>query len=320
VTNSIVLQPAGSKSAKEHYFQTVANLVDLQTCDKFLSSEVLNRLILAHPTNKAAMWGVEPSSVNTNKWNKVSEGNLVLFSSDGRIHTSGVVSTKFNSRELASQLWGTTSDGNTWSLMYSLDEIRTLNISYLEFNKVVGYEPNYVIQGFNVLDEERSSRFLDHYSLRSERHPEEITDEEFEEALIGLDGELDRKAVGWHRKEQSKARKRLLKKKAEGRCLICGKEMLAEFLVAAHIKKRSECTDEEKRDIDGVMMLACKFGCDYLFEAGYISVQDKIVVISEKLIDDNASQYSASINGRQLESTSKQDLYFSWHLSNRFLV
>lgn len=320
MTNSIILQPAGSKGAKEHYLQTVANLVDIHTCEQFLTSEVFNKLIVAHPTNKAAMWGVEPSSVNTNKWNKVSEGNLVLFSSDGRIHTSGVVSTKFNSRELANHLWGTTDDGNTWSLMYSLDEIKSLNISYLEFNKVVGYDPNYIIQGFNVLDEDRSNRFLDHYSLRSERHPEEITDKEFEEALLQLDGELDRKAMGWHRREQSRARKRLLNGRPQGMCLICGKEMLSEFLVAAHIKKRSECTDEEKRDIDGVLMLACRFGCDYLFELGYISVQDKIVVISEKLFDKNARIYSASISGRQLESTPKQDFYFAWHLGNRFLA
>ena len=47
-----------------------------------------------------------------------------------------------------------------------------------------------------------------------------------------------------------------------------------QFLVAAHIKKRSVCTDAEKRDLKYVAMSACKFGCDELFERGYIAVAD----------------------------------------------
>jgi hypothetical protein len=72
--------------------------------------------------------------------------------------------------------------------MYSLDEIKSLNISYEEFNEVVGYKSNNIIQGFTVLQSSRSSAFLDHYALRSDRHLEEVTDEEFEEAIEGLDG------------------------------------------------------------------------------------------------------------------------------------
>ena len=44
------------------------------------------------------------------------------------------------------------------------------------------------------------------------------------------------------------------------------------FRRAAHIKKRAACADQEARNLDHIAMLACLFGCDALFEAGYIAV------------------------------------------------
>lgn len=318
MSDVVVLQPAGNQGGREHYVDTVANLVGIDSCEPYVAPQILRKLSELHPNGKAAMWGVIPGKMNTGKWEKIGPGNLVLFSADGYIHTSGIVSMKFTSERLANHLWKKNDSGETWSLMYALDEIKQLKISYEEFNKVVGYKPNFVIQGFNVLDPERSARFLDYFSLRSERHVEDVTDEEFEEAILGLDGELDRKATGWHRKEQQKARKRLLKGKTIGACLICGKSMSAEFLIAAHIKKRSECRDDEKRDLDGVMMLACKFGCDYLYEAGYLGVEKGAIRVSSKLTDPIGLKYAEEISGRQIDWQTKQYEYFQWHLKYRF--
>lgn len=203
--------------------------------------------------------------------------------------------------------------------MYSLDEIRALDISYEEFNLIVGYKANNVIQGFTVMDEEKSSLLLDHFALRSERHLDEVPEEEFEDAIINLDGELDRKATGWHRKEQAMGRKRLLKGKPSGVCQLCNREMKSEFLIAAHIKRRSECNDSEKRDLDGVMMLACKFGCDYLFEVGLISVDNGILVASKALNDNVANSYLINFVGTQINVRDKQRQYFDWHFAKRFI-
>lgn len=316
--SAVILQPAGSKDAREHFQNTVSSLVDLQSCKDFLEDDTFNQLNQSHPNGKAAMWGVIPSKVNLSKWDKVNIGNLVLFSADGYIHTSGVISAKFLSKKLAEHLWTTASSGDTWSLMYTLDEIRPLKISYSEFSSIVGYKNNYIIQGFNVLDEEKSIKFLDHYQLYSEKHFGDVSDDEFEDVIKGLDGDLDRKVIGWHRKEQQRARKRLLKGKSEGTCFLCGRLMSAEFLIAAHIKRRSECTAEEKRDIDAVMMLACKFGCDYLFEIGYIGIQSGFLRVSNNLSDQNAQAYLSSLRDRETLPHSRQKPYFDWHFENRF--
>jgi len=316
----VVLQPSGSQGGREHYIDTIENLVDVASCAPFVAPPIQQALEVAHPSGKAGMWGVVGGKRNANvsKWDRVSVGDLVLFAADKKIKASATVATRFMSEPLANHLWKRNANNETWKYMYSLDEIKSLNISYEEFNKIVGYKHNNIIQGFTIMDEEKSGLFLDYFGLRSDRHIEEVDDAALEEALLNIDGPLDRKAAGWHRKEQSKARKRLLQGRTEGICQLCGRQMSAEFLVAAHIKRRSECDDREKRDFDGVMMLACRFGCDYLFELGLIAVKDNRLKISANLKDKVALSYISSRDGREVTINKKQVPYFLWHLVNRF--
>jgi hypothetical protein len=94
--------------------------------------------------------------------------------------------------------------------------------------------------------------------------------------------------------------------------------MTSEFLIAAHIKRRSECSYDEKRDLAAVMMLACRFGCDFLYEEGLIGVDNSNLRISSKLTDPTALSYVKKIAGRGVEVSQNQSQYFEWHFSNRF--
>ena len=127
-------------------------------------------------------------------------------------------------------------------------------------------------------------------------------------------GDLEVPGTRAARAEQAELRRRLLAK--DGRCALCARTLPDELLVAAHIKKRSECTDDEKRDLDNVAMLACKLGCDAFFEYGYFLVgENGSVVINKK--SDPASRYEsllADVVGRQcLAHTPESEPYFSWH-------
>jgi hypothetical protein len=73
------------------------------------------------------------------------------------------------------------------------------------------------------------------------------------------------------RKEQDAFRSYLLGKSKAEKCALCEQLFPPSMLIVAHIKKRAECTPSERKDPD-VVMLACRFGCDDLFEQGYISV------------------------------------------------
>ena len=121
------------------------------------------------------------------------------------------------------------------------------------------------------------------------------------------------------RVEQSALREHLLQGRKSGNCLLCGRTFHAHFLVAAHIKKRSECTDSQKRDLRNIGMLNCKFGCDELYERGYISVDGSgKVVKSTKLISPIEKQYMNSIVRASVHILSAQKPYFAWHFQNQF--
>jgi len=318
---SIILQPYGDKIAREHYADSVEVLVALTRCESRVSKSVFQQLQNAHPSGSAALWGVTPgtNNVNRNKWEKIQVGDLALFSRDGGIKATAIVTAKFHSPRLAVELWDRDADGDTWEYMYALDEVRNVDIAYPEFNAIVGYKDNYIIQGFNVLDSEKSIKFLDRFEYWSETHVPEITELAFNEALTGLDGELDQKVQGWRRTEQSKARNRLLRGATTGTCLFCNRKINAEFLIAAHIKRRADCNNAEKRDIDNNMMLACKFGCDDLFEKGCISVDEEgHVVVSSKLVDKVAREHS-NVVVKKIERKKEQAIYLEWHFEERFL-
>ncbi|GAA3112892.1 hypothetical protein GCM10020001_034880 [Nonomuraea salmonea] len=54
------------------------------------------------------------------------------------------------------------------------------------------------------------------------------------------------------------------------------------MLVAAHIKRRKDCSNLERRDLANVGMLACLLGCDVLYELGYVGVgEGGLIMISD---------------------------------------
>ena len=76
---------------------------------------------------------------------------------------------------------------------------------------------------------------------------------------------LDRKTEVSTRNEQRFLREHLFKNKKMAKCGICDKEYPVAFLVAAHIKRRANCSLDEKKDYKSVVMPMCKFGCDDLY-------------------------------------------------------
>lgn len=45
----VILQPAGNQGGREHYVDTVENLVDIESCAPYLAPQVQRLLTVAHP-------------------------------------------------------------------------------------------------------------------------------------------------------------------------------------------------------------------------------------------------------------------------------
>jgi hypothetical protein len=159
----VVLQPAGSPASHQHYLATVTTPVDLAGCFGLTSSD---RAVLqsAFPEGAAQFWGATPAAngANVKKHAKIRPGDLVLFVEKNRVFSRARIRYTFCSQQLAKQLWGTDDKGQTWELMFAIDDVKPIDIPVLEVNLAVGYQPTNVVQGFTVLDDAKSAALLEY--------------------------------------------------------------------------------------------------------------------------------------------------------------
>lgn len=214
---------------------------------------------------------------------------------------------------MASSLWDFNSKGQTWEYVYFLDEVREHSIPYVQFNNAVGYKENYIIQGFGVLSEEKSKLVFDEFGLESSTYITPIEDSEYLDIALSIP-ETEQEFTSKRRLEQGHLRKKLFGNKTNSICSCCSKEYPISMLWCSHIKKRAKCNDDEKRDYNVVLPM-CRFGCDELFEKGYIGVNDSGVIINIKPTTNvNVNNYISSLVGENCKGFSdKNKKYFKWH-------
>ncbi|WP_433495492.1 hypothetical protein ACQP26_09535 [Micromonospora sp. CA-248089] len=138
---------------------------------------------------------------------------------------------------------------------------------------------------------------------------------------LTFEGDLEQPGLASHRGEQALLRQCLLGSATEAACAICGETYPVRFLRAAHIKKRSVCMEQEARDLDHIAMPACLFGCDALFEAGYIAVDPTghVIVTDEPGHPPGLREKLGKLAGQRVEAhTASSAAYFAWHRDNTF--
>lgn len=140
-----------------------------------------------------------------------------------------------------------------------MKSINNSPIVYVDRSGGRGYH-RYSLVGRSLTGDERA-RTLDRY----DRYRERLIDSSKEGT--------DREQLGNARNEHPILRQWLFDGTAVERCAICGEEYSVSSLIAAHKKRRADCSGNERIDPYIVMPL-CLFGCDHMYERGYIYVQD----------------------------------------------
>ncbi|MFD7985473.1 hypothetical protein ACFV4M_19160 [Kitasatospora indigofera] len=322
----IVMQPAGrsKKDVNQHYLDTIASPVVFDDHTDLLDPDVLLRLKQLFPEGAARMWGVVPGKkeVNVSKVKKMKPGDFVFFSGDKHLYFGGTIALMWRNEALAERLWTTDHNGSTWEYMYAISDTRGFDIPVEEIRRLLDWNPNRNIQGISILDENESGILRAYLTLDPGTAVGPPSDEEDELAAVeALEGPLDAPAVIARRREQA-ALKRHLLPGASGECVLCGRTLPRTFLVAAHIKKRAVCTDEEKLDFDNVAMLACTFGCDALYEHGYVTVAEGGAIQVSHLasdLPDVGSHIHHNLVGRTVTWwTAAREPYYQWHRTYTF--
>jgi hypothetical protein len=126
---------------------------------------------------------------------------------------------------------------------------------------------------------------------------------------------LDAEQQAVVRLEQSIVRSELLKGRESAPCALCGHETEAGLLVAAHIKRRADASDEERRAVKHNVMALCALGCDSLFERGYVTVVNGSVTAGPRIAATVASLARvATLKGRRCAAwTSESEPFFNEH-------
>ena len=135
-----------------------------------------------------------------------------------------------------------------------------------------------------------------------------------------LDGETSAERTVPTRREQGRLRATLFGTDPTKACAMCGDEFPVIFLRAAHIKPRAECSEEERRQLRNVAMPACVFGCDALYEAGFVAVDsDGLIQLSEDLRSDpTLSRHATVLDGRRCTAHRPASAeFFRWHHAER---
>jgi hypothetical protein len=138
-------------------------------------------------------------------------------------------------------------------------------------------------------------------------------------ALLLLDGDLDVPSLVKARREQGKARTRVLAGRTTVQCELCGLILPAPCCRLAHVKRRSACSGLERRQLKN-LMLACALGCDHLFELGYVYVDSagRIRRSPQMATTPDLDIAVSALAGRAcLAHDSASEPFFAWHRNNR---
>jgi hypothetical protein len=322
----IVMQPArrSEKDVFQHYRDTVLDPVVFAEHADLLDQNVSDQLQQLFPAGSAQMWGIVPgkNGANLAQIRKISPGDWVFFCGDKKIYLGGTIALTWHNPALAERLWSKNHNGQTWEHMYALSGTRGFDIPMDEVRQLLDWNHNRNIMGISVLKQAEGEALQTLLTLdASVAALPELDPASTEEAVEAFSGELERVALSARRGEQAALKRRLLPGPT-GECALCGRTLPGTFLVGAHIKKRAVCSEEEKRDLSNIAMLACTLGCDALYEHGYVSVAPGGVIQISPLAA-SAHEVDTYVRERLMGRvvrwwSSSREPYFEWHRTHTF--
>lgn len=335
--SNIALQPCANRAAQHHYSSTVQNLVELEGLRGLLDFPDYAALMTLSNNGQVRLWGAKPGEDGRNeaRWRRIAPGDFLLFvHGAGRVSVAEVTHT-FHSPDAARTLWGVTSTANgveqTWEYMFALGNPLEMVLPTVELNRLIQRKPNAAVQEFVVLGPGQSSAVMNFLQIADSPSNPAVPDATTPRGRALSTGaqleskfdELDETIAAVRRMEQAYLRKYILPSNS-GICALCERTFPIEFLVAAHIKRRSVCADSEKRDFANVAMPNCKMGCDELFGRGLVGIDDQgVIVVSPKAPDVGpvAVYIGQHLRDRRLSFWTDRTgarSYFQYHLQNDF--
>lgn len=126
----LVTIPINSAEESFMFNSTVSIGIDLKDFESVLFSKLYDVLKITHNDEKIPVWGVPRGmkSSEANKWNKISENDLAIFLQNGSAKGFARVKNKFQSENVALQLWPTLPNLDTRQYLFTFEK-------YIDFSQ-----------------------------------------------------------------------------------------------------------------------------------------------------------------------------------------
>ncbi|MEG2816638.1 MAG: hypothetical protein RR907_03640 [Comamonas sp.] len=309
----VVYQPCSDPVARKNLQTTILNPVQLADIEDLLQPDLRQKLRSAYPDGHLFIWGLA-SPKTEQSWLEMEPGDVVVFNTKAAITVSACFTHRVKSRDLALRLWGWKDESQavTWENIYFVDDVQHHALDFKVMQEQLSYERNRSFFRYDASYSDEIFRLypeLDRGFVSSSPSLEDARKEiqlQATEGTANVSTRLEHKYIVRH----------LFQGKKAGYCCICHKEYPRHLLVAAHIKKRSACSMKEKLDIENIALPMCRLGCDSLFELGYISAREGVVVPHpSQEVAVGLKNYIDSVVGNPVKGWShKHRKYFAWHL------
>ncbi len=158
----IAIITAGREDAYQDYLQSVKGGHDPAEFEGHLPDTEVEA-VTDSETEKVHLWGTSVDS----KWQFVEGGDIALIYRDGRYIAQATVVRTRDDLDLAEHLWRT--EGNPWDpespwrYLVFLTGVAEIDVDVESFNELVGYQYNYIPQGFSRVSDSRIRGIEDAY-------------------------------------------------------------------------------------------------------------------------------------------------------------
>jgi hypothetical protein len=137
----------------EHFEDTVVNGIPLGYLEERIDDADFNKLKELN-SDIVRAWGFVPNA-KVKEWEKLKEGDLVLFYANKGFFHMAVVHSKTHNQTVAQSLWETDDQGRTWEYMFFIKEGKSIQLPYdptiLIKANLESYAPNHIVQGAQLL-------------------------------------------------------------------------------------------------------------------------------------------------------------------------
>lgn len=157
--------PPSNHEAVVHYEETIRHKVDPARVHHHIDRSLRNRLDNVFGGRRIAVWGSRDTPANRAKFAKMAPGDEILIVAGDTISLLGKVAATTINPALSQELWKNLRSGSTdrWDLIYFIANPVEIGLPFVEFCRLLGYEPNYQLRGFTSVAAQKLEQFYSRY-------------------------------------------------------------------------------------------------------------------------------------------------------------